>query len=199
MSGWGMDRMALLERRVDVLEQELRRVQRLSSTPPAPRIARPAPERARVERKPLPPAPAPPERPALEDFLGGRVLGWAGAVAVLLGVAFLVAVAIGRGWIDEPTRIALAFAGSTALLGLGAWLHERRGATQASLAIAGTGLAGLFLALVAGAQLYDLFPVPIALAQALLIGFAGTILALRWNTRTIAALAIGGALLSPPL
>jgi uncharacterized membrane protein len=145
------------------------------------------------------PAPIQVERPALEDFLGGRVLGWAGAVAVLLGVAFLVAVAIGRGWIDEPARIALAFAGSAALLAVGAWLHERRGATQASLAIAGTGLAGLFLALVAGAQLYHLYPAPMALAGALVIGLAGTVLALRWNSRTLAALAIGGALLAPPL
>lgn len=127
------------------------------------------------------------------------MLGWAGAVAVLLGVAFLVAVAIGRGWIDEPARIALAFAGSAALLAAGAWLHERRGGTQASLAIAGSGLAGLFLALTAGAQLYHLYPAPIALAEAFLIGFVGTVLAVRWNTRTIAALAIGGALLSPVL
>ena len=176
------DRFSLLERRVDVLEQELRRVQRLSATPPAPAVARPRVEpraaggddRQTVNRRDPAPAPSlPAVEPAqseggrLEDFLGGRVLGWAGAVAVLLGVAFLVAVAIGRGWIDEPARIALAFAGSAALLAVGAWLHERRGATQASLAIAGSGLAGLFLALVAGAQLYELYPAPIALAEAL--------------------------------
>jgi uncharacterized membrane protein len=201
----GQDRFSLLERRVDLLEQQLRRAQRLGAMPPPAPVARP-----RVEPKPAPVAPAPTprveapapiqvERPALEDFLGGRVLGWAGAVAVLLGVAFLVAVAIGRGWIDEPARIALAFAGSAALLAVGAWLHERRGATQASLAIAGTGLAGLFLALVAGAQLYHLYPAPMALAGALVIGLAGTVLALRWNSRTLAALAIGGALLAPPL
>src|SRR3954453_19939249 len=164
----GQDRFSLLERRVDVLEQELRRVQRLTTTPPASRVVRPAPQHAGQEapKVVVPAAPAPPERPALEDFLGGRVLGWAGAVAVLLGVAFLVAVAIGRGWIDEPTRIALAFAGSAALLGAGAWLHARRGATQASLASAGPGLAGLFLALTAGAQLYDLSPPTVALAAA---------------------------------
>lgn len=135
----------------------------------------------------------------VEDFLGGRVLGWAGAIAVLLGVAFLVAVAIGRGWIDETGRVSLAFAGSVALLAAGAWLHERRGATQASLAMAGTGLAGLFLALTAGIQLYDLYPPAVALGEALVIGVIGTVLALRWNSRTIAALAIGGSLLAPPL
>jgi uncharacterized membrane protein len=61
----------------------------------------------------------------LEDFLGGRVLAWAGAATVLLGVVLLVAVAIGRGWIDEPTRITLAMLGSASMLGLGAWLYER--------------------------------------------------------------------------
>src|SRR4051812_28038892 len=202
----GMDRVSLLERRVDELERELRGMRRLAATPARRVAAQRQAAPPAVDRSPSASAPSLPAvdgpaatRAPLEDFLGGRVLGWAGAIAVLLGVAFLVAVAIGRGWIDEPARIALAFAGSAALLGLGAWLHERRGATQASLAIAGSGLAGLFLALIAGAQLYHLYPAPVALAEAALIGFVGTVLAVRWNARTIAALAIGGALLAPPL
>src|SRR4051794_6603772 len=89
----------------------------------------------------------------LEDFLGGRVLAWAGSAVVLLGVVLLVAVAVGRGWIDEPTRIAIAFAGSAAMLAAGAWLYERRGGTQASMLLAGTGIAALFMTFTAGIQL----------------------------------------------
>src|SRR4051812_4841611 len=103
---------------------------------------------------------------SLEDFLGGRVLGWAGAAIVLLGIVLLVAVAIGRGWIDESTRIALAFAGSGAMLAAGAWLYERRGKTQAALLTAGTGLASIYLTLTAGVQLYHLYPAPQALLEA---------------------------------
>src|SRR4051812_25063243 len=118
--GMGMDRVSLLERRVDELEQSLRRMQRLAATPSGEPAAAPSvvvPRKTRIES----PAPRPAPRPGWEDVLGGRVLGWAGAVAVLLGVVFLVAVAIGRGWIDEPARIALAFAVSLALLAVGAW------------------------------------------------------------------------------
>src|SRR4051812_34259195 len=104
----GQDRFSLLERRVDLLEQQLRRAQRLGVVPPPPPppVARPRVEpvpagaAARPTAKRQVPAPAP-SLPAvqpgssdggrLEDYLGGRVLGWAGAVAVLLGVAFLVA------------------------------------------------------------------------------------------------------------
>jgi uncharacterized membrane protein len=151
---------------------------------------------------PPPPPPADPERaprPGLEDFLGGRVLGWAGAVTVLLGIVLLVAVAIGRGWIDEPVRIGLAFAASAGMLSVGAWLYERRGGTQASLLLAGSGLAALFLTLTGGIQLYDLYPASLALLEAAFVGIVGTVLAVRWNSRVVAALSIGGALLSPAL
>ncbi|HEX8375608.1 MAG TPA: DUF2339 domain-containing protein, partial [Geminicoccaceae bacterium] len=132
-----------------------------------------------------------------EDFVGGRVLAWAGALTVLTGIAFFVAVAIGRGWIDESTRIALGFGATGAMFAAGAWLYERRGATQASLALGGSGLAGLFLTLFAGMQLYALYPAPLALATAFGFGACGTLLAVRWRSRTVAALAVGGALLAP--
>ena len=140
---------------------------------------------------------APAQRTGLEDFLGGRVLAWAGALTVLTGVVLLVAVAIGRGWIDESTRIVIAFGVTASLLAAGAWLYEKRGSTQAALAITGTGLAGLYLTLTAGAQLYHLYSAPLALAEAAVIGLVGTVLAVRWNSRTVASLAIGGAMLAP--
>lgn len=140
-----------------------------------------------------------PDRVSFEELLGGRLLSWAGAVAVLLGVAFFVAVAIGRGWIDERTRILLAFAGCAALLGVGVWLHERRGRTQASTAMVGTATAGMFLTLTAASQLYDLVAVPAGLVGALLIGALTTALAVRWNSQTIAAVGVVGALLAPVL
>jgi hypothetical protein len=97
-------------------------------------------------RPPTPPRPRPaaarpePRRELdLEELLGGRLLALAGGVAVIVGLAFLAALAVERGWLGEGTRTVLAFAGSAALLALGAWLHERRGRTQASLAACGTG------------------------------------------------------------
>ena len=45
----------------------------------------------------------------IEDLLGGRLLSIVGGAAVLLGLAFFVALAIDRGWIGETARVAAAF------------------------------------------------------------------------------------------
>jgi uncharacterized membrane protein len=215
-------------RRLDAAEQEIQglhaRLARLEGRPapaapqqrttePAPREwldpanwGAPQPPRQPTEpRVATPPRePAAPPRPAapridLEELLGGRVLGLAGALAVLLGVAFLVAMAVDRGWVDEPTRIAIGFGGCSALLVGAVYLYERRGRTQAALAAAGAAVAGLFATLTAGAQLYELFPIPVALTIAAAIGAVATALALRWDARTFAALGLVGAMLAPPL
>jgi uncharacterized membrane protein len=166
---------------------------------------------SRRERDPhAAPASLPPERPLrsaaparprrdLEELLGGRVLGFAGGVAVLLGIAFLVAMAVDRGWLDEQARVALGFAGSTALLAAGVWLHERRGHTQASRAAVAAALAGLFASLVAGTRLYDLLALPVSLGIAVLTGVVATQLAIRWRSTTVAALGLLGSLLAPVL
>ena len=95
------------------------------ATPPAARRAgargrRPGPRRAtRAARRS-------PKRD-LEDFLGGSVLAWLGGVAVLAGLAFLLTIAVSRGWIGEGARTAMAGVLSLGLLGIGVWLREQRG------------------------------------------------------------------------
>jgi hypothetical protein len=116
-----------------------------------------------------------------------------------LAGAFFFALAVSNGWIGEAARTAMAAAGSIALLGLGVWLHERRGRTFSSLSITGAGLACLFLTVTVAAVVYELIPAPVALALALLIGAAGTALSVRWTAAPIGAVGILGALLSPVL
>src|SRR3954447_10458382 len=144
MSAIDEERLARLEDRMLWLQKRLERLEG--------QLAAEAPEeKPRVAAAPPPAPPAPPPAPApvarqvrpapkrdLEELLGGRLLALVGGVAVLVGLAFLVALAVQRGWLDEKARTALAFFGSAALLGLGVWLHEKRGQTQASLAAVGT-------------------------------------------------------------
>ena len=132
----------------------------------------------------------------LEEVLGGRLLALVGGIAVLIGLALFVALAVDRGWLDVTTRIVLAFAGS-GVFAAGVAIGERRGRTQASLALVGTGIAGLFLSLTAGTAQYDLIPVGVALPAALGIGALATAVALRWDSRTIGGLGILGSLLAP--
>jgi len=176
--------------------------------PPAAPTAAPPPPPPGPPAAP-PPFPATEPRPAapavtlpsidFEELLGGRLFAWIGGIAILAGVVFFVATAIQRGWISEQLRVGLAFAGSSILVALGYWLHERRGQTQVSLVAVGTGIASLYASLVAGTSLYDLIPAPVALGVALLIGAVATLLAIRLESIHVAALGILGALASPVL
>ena len=135
----------------------------------------------------------------LEELLGGRVLAWAGAVAVFIGVVFFLATAIRRGWIDETTRVVLAYLGSTALLALGLSLYERKGRTQAALAAVAAAIASLYASTTAATTLYDLLEPAVGLGVALLVGATATAIAVRWDSRELAGIGIVGALLSPVL
>lgn len=186
----GDDRLQELELQVGKL---LERVSALegerTATPPRAATTPARHERSRPSRDPV----------SLEDLLGGRVLGWAGGAAVVLGVAFFLVMAANRGWIDEATRVLLAFVGSTALLGAGLYLHERKGRTQAALAAVATAIAALYVTLTAASQLYDLVDPVHALVFAALVGATATVIAVRWSEPVVAGIGIVGALLAPVL
>src|SRR4051812_17114575 len=110
------DRIAALEARASTLEAKVRELEGghagavwNPAAPEAPRFARPqAPRSAAPPSGPARPAAALPPARSLEDFVGGSVLAWLGGFAVLAGLAFLLTIAISRGWIGEGARTALA-------------------------------------------------------------------------------------------
>jgi len=134
-----------------------------------------------------------------EDLLGGRLLAWAGGIATMLGIVFLVGIAVDRGWIDEPLRILFGCLGSTLLVLVGAWLYERKGRTEAALAAAASGLSGLYATLLVGTQVYEVIPAYLGLAGAGLVGAVGVAIAVRWESKIVAAVGILGALSAPAL
>lgn len=136
---------------------------------------------------------------SFEDLLAGRVLAWAGAVAVLVGIVLLFAVAISRGWIGEGVRTGLGLLVSTALVVVGCWSHERRGRTDAALAAVAAGVAGLFVTVVVATRIYELIPTAMGVSVGLAVGALTTSLALRWRDAGIAGLGIVGGLLAPVL
>jgi uncharacterized membrane protein len=190
------ERLEALEREVAALRARIERIEQpeRAERPPVPTPA------AVAVAGPGSTAEAPPREPiSVEDLLGGRVLGWVGGAAVVLGVTFFLVMAASRGWIDETTRVLLAFVGSTALLGLGLYLHERQERTQAALAAVATAIAALYVTLTAATQLYDLINPVVALVFAGLVGTAATVIAVRWNEQVVAGIGIVGALLAPVL
>ena len=195
------ERLERLERMLAELASRVERLELTSSpprtpTPTAPLAERPPPAQAA-------PVQAPPPRVSpsldLEELLGGRVMGWVGGSAIVLGAVFFLVMAVSRGWIDEPTRVVLAFFGSTVLLAAGLYLYERKGQTQAALAAVAAAIAALYASDTAATQLYDLIGSAVGLAIAIVIGGAATAIAVRWDSPVVAGIGIVGALLSPVL
>ena len=214
------------EQRIDRLERLVADLDARVGLMEAPGPARPAPTAPARPAQRTPARPAPPVRPipqvprtaparaatasprpfwrdvrreGLEDLVGGRMLAWVGGLAVLLGIVFLFALAISNGWIDETTRVVLGTAGSGGLLTLGVWLHESKARTDAALAAVATGISGLFISITVAAQVYELIPQLLAVMFAVGVGVVATALALKWESRGVAALGILGALAAPVL
>ena len=134
----------------------------------------------------------------LEDFVGGSLLAWLGGIAVLAGLAFLLTIAVSRGWIGEGARTALAGVLSAGLLGAGVWLRERKGQTEASLAAAAVGDRRACSARWSSpGPVYHLVPVPLAFAGAFATGAVATALAIHWRAQVMGWLGLLGALWAP--
>src|SRR3954452_11099524 len=91
-----------------------------------------------------PPAPFNPmSRIELERLFGGRVLAWVGGLATLLGLVFLMRSAVDSSWFTEEVRALLAAVGSLLLLGIGVWLHERKGHIELGRLLVAVAIPGL--------------------------------------------------------
>jgi uncharacterized membrane protein len=193
-----------VEQRLNVLEARVKTLESLLGldAPPLPApAAPPRPSPPASQMWPEPPTAARPQAPSrdLEEILGGRVLGWVGGVAVTIAAIFFVVMAVRNGWIGEAARMELAFAASTALVGLGIWLYERRGRTQAALATVAAGIASLFASTAATTLHYNLLSPVLGLVIAGAVGALALVTALRWDSQEIAGIGIVGALLAPVL
>ncbi|WP_445148625.1 DUF2339 domain-containing protein [Baekduia sp. Peel2402] len=153
------------------------------------------------ERPDARPATAPLVSTSFEDLVGGRVLAWVGGIAVLLGVAFFLAIAVSRGWVGEELRCLLAAAGGLALVSFGAKLRHRDATPEAAVAAIGAGIAVLDVTIAVASQTYNVIPAWTGVALALVVGAGAVVLALRTGkpSPTIAAFGILGGLLSPVL
>ena len=187
-------RLTSIEDRLQVIERMLGVAERPAPPQPQPRIYPPPPQ----QRPSRPPAPAR-EPLDLEELLGGRVLAWVGGIAVVLAAVFFLAMAIHNGWIDEPTRVVLAFVASAALTAAGVWLYEAKGRTQAARAAVAAGIAAFYASDTAATALYHLVPAEAGLTVAGAAGVVATALAVRWRSVEIAGLGLLGALLAPVL
>lgn len=151
------------------------------------------------EMEPPPPPLNPISRIEFERVFGGRVLAWIGGLATLLGVIFLMRSAVDSSWFTEEIRVLLAAFGSLLLLGLGVWLHERKGRLEVARIAVAIAIPGLFATTVVASQAYDLISPVLGLEAAALIGALGVFIAVRWSSMLVGSVGMLGALAAPML
>lgn len=198
------DELERLERRVEVLEQMVRRLLATGAAPerlaPPPEPVRPPPRPPRVPEAPLYPSPPAPSSstPDLEQWFGQRGLLIVGVLALLTATGFFLKYAIDRGWIAPAVRSALAIAAG---VGVAAWGEARiRGGLRrygAAMIGAGGGLA--YLGLWAAAGPYGLIERRIGVLLLAACTIVVSLLALRHEIEGLAIWALAGAYLAPLL
>lgn len=149
-----------------------------------------------------------------------RALAIAGAAVTLIGVALLITLAVQLGLFGPVARVS---AGAVLALGLVLTGHRvHRGiATQSAgsgsrarqigagprsrarqvgaVAIAGTGFAAAYLDVMAVAVLYGWVPAGVGLALAGAIGMTGLLLAIVWDSQTLALITVVGVMALGPV
>jgi len=198
------DALQRLERRVEVLEQMMRRLvapgaaaERISAAPQPAAVASPPAPLARPPERPhySPPVTAAPD---LEQWFGQRGLLFVGVLALLTAAGFFLKYAFDRGWIAPLVRSLLAI---VAGIGLTAWGEARihAGLRRYGAAMIGAGGGLAYLGLWAAAGPYGLLERRIGVLLLAACTVVVTLLALRHEIEGLAIWALAGAYLAPIL
>jgi uncharacterized membrane protein len=150
-----------------------------------------------------PPTTAPLKSPApkrsLEDMIGTRWFNLIGALALIVAVGYFLQYAIENEWIGPVGRVSLGL-----LFGIGmiVWGDLLRNSTRyrvLSIGMNGIGISALYLSIYAAYDFYSLIPQGAAFAFLALVTAAAVFFALRYDSLTIAYVALIGGFLTPAM
>jgi|CXWL01.1.fsa_nt_gi uncharacterized membrane protein len=178
---------------------------RPAPVPPSPPVVvvpapRPVPTAVQSSR-PASPAPPPAVPPissgrGWEQLLGGRVLVWLGALAMMLGVVFLVRQFAGELWLLPEFRLAAGTILGVGLLATGEWLRRR--STRVASGTSAAGIGALFSVAYAATSIYGYLSPVAGFAFLALVAFAAVLLSLRQGM-LVAILGLVGGMATPAL
>jgi uncharacterized membrane protein len=194
------DLLASLLQRVSHLE---RQVAALQSSSPLPRRAAPPPRPLPAPLQRLaegPPPASAPSKPtqSLENRLGSQVFNRIGIVALLLGAAWALKLAVEQGWLGPVARILVGLAAGVGIV-LWSERFRRNGFPAFSYSLKAVGTGVLYLSLWAAFQLYHLLPASIALTAMILVTAWNAFMAWSQDAELLAAYALTGAFATPLL
>jgi uncharacterized membrane protein len=212
-TAWLFWRVRALRRAVDVLTARVSHLQAqgVESEPaPSPALAPAVPvvdaasvavAGAHTSAVQPPPTAAPrPTRPrdgeTLENWIGGQWLLYIGVLAILIGVAYFEKLAFESAWLGETARVAQGALAGLALVYSGI-RFARSGYTGYGHAIAGAGIAAIYVSIYASFNFYHLVDRGTAFVLMLAVTAAATALADRQRSQGLAVLSVGGGYLTP--
>ena len=186
------------------VEREVTRVEVVAAAPVVSGAPPPPPMPAKFEVRVLEFASAAPRRESssasLESRIGGQLLNRIAIVALLLGAAVGLKLAVDRGWLGPVARVAI---GLLAGAGLVLWSERFRakGFAAFSYSLKAVGSGVLYLSLWAAFRLFEhpLISAPVALALMICVTAWNAFMAWAQDSELLAAYAIAGGFATPML
>lgn len=172
------------------------------STPPAgPGNVTPPPfAGAPSTTPPVPPTPAgPPTQPWWQrDGVVAKVLAGVGAGITLIGVAFLLALAIQMGFFGPVARVVSGALLAAGLVVAAVLVRRRQDNAIGALGLAATGIATAYLDILAVTRIYEWVPTAAGLVLAGLVALGGLLLARAWASQLLAIITVAGVAVFAP-
>jgi len=136
------------------------------------------------------------DRSRLEEYIGGRLLNWAGALIVVFAVAYFLKWSFDNQIIGEMGRCILGLVAGIAFMVSGQFC-QKRGFRVYAQGLIGAGIAIIYLSSFAAVNYYHLIPPYIAFALMFITAITGGILAALDNAPATAVMATVGGFLVP--
>jgi uncharacterized membrane protein len=133
------------------------------------------------------------------DGAGSRILAWAGGVVTMAGVVLLLVLAIQRGYLGPLPRVLLGAGLGLALAGIGMRLHPNQSSRTGAYALAATGIAVLYLDVIAATTLHGFLPPYAGLLAGLVVAGGGIALAGRWDSQPLAVFVVVSCAVCAPV
>jgi uncharacterized membrane protein len=134
----------------------------------------------------------------LETLIAGRWLNRVGLLAVAVGVAYFLRLAIDNAWIGPRGQVAIGILFGAGLLASTRWC-VKRGYAYFADGVSGLGAAVLYLSLWAGGNYYHLFPPGLTFAFMAAVTGGMIALAVARHSQPVAVIALLGGFSSPAL
>ncbi len=128
-----------------------------------------------------------------------RVLSAVGAGVLLIGVTFLLVLAIQHGYFGPVPRVVVSAVVAGLLILIGLVVHRRQPGNAGAVALLATGVAGGYLDVVAVTTIYAWVPLWAGLLMAGALASLGLVLARRWNSQLVAVLVVAGVVVLAPV